>query len=64
MPLLTIYVDPETLVRLRRAARERERTVEDLAESAVAEAALDDDRRRAGEATAEAAEAFLNRVSN
>lgn len=41
MPMLSIYVDDETMRRLRHSANELQRTVEDLAECAVAEAALD-----------------------
>lgn len=44
--ILQIYVDDETQRRLEAVARESGRTVEDLAESAVAEAALDSERRR------------------
>jgi hypothetical protein len=40
MPMLSVYVDDETLARLERASRQDGRSVGDLAESAVAEAAL------------------------
>jgi hypothetical protein len=46
MPILDIYVDDATLARLRRVSDETGRTVEDLAECAIAEAALDDERKR------------------
>ncbi len=40
MPVLSCYVDDRTLEILEREARERGRTVEDLAEAAIAEAAI------------------------
>lgn len=46
MSILRIYVDDTTLKRLSRASEETGRTVEDLAECAVAEAALSDEQRR------------------
>lgn len=39
MPMLTIYVSPETMERLEHYSKESERTVIDLAESAVDDAA-------------------------
>jgi hypothetical protein len=41
MPILSVYVDDETKKRLERAAEQRGDKVEDLAEAAVAETALD-----------------------
>ena len=38
MPSLSIYVTDDTLARLKQEARDRERTVEDLAECAIDEA--------------------------
>lgn len=46
MPILNIYVDDATLARLRLVSSETGRTVEDLAECAVAEAALGSERSR------------------
>ena len=40
MPILQIYVDTDTLARLTIAAAELNRSVDELAESAVAEAAI------------------------
>ena len=39
--ILSVYIDAETEARLRRVSEENGRSIEDLAESAVAEAALD-----------------------
>lgn len=47
MPILNVYVDEDTLAILERVARENYRSVEDLAESAIAEAALDSAKREA-----------------
>lgn len=41
MTSLTIYIDEETEIRLRRIAEELHRDIHDLASCAVAEAALD-----------------------
>lgn len=46
MPILNVYVDEDTLAILERVARENYRSVEDLAECAIAEAALDSERSR------------------
>lgn len=46
MPILQVHVDDKTHARLTQAATELGRTVMDLAEAAVAEAALDYDRHR------------------
>jgi hypothetical protein len=40
MPILSIYVSPETLARLKIVAKEKDCTVEKLAESAVEETAI------------------------
>lgn len=40
MPLLTVYVDDDTLARLERASADTGRKIEELAECAVSEAAL------------------------
>ena len=40
MPMLQIYVDEETMRRLKHGANETGRTVEDLAETSVSETAL------------------------
>jgi hypothetical protein len=41
MPFLQCHVDEDTMARLQRCASHLQRSVEDLAESAIAEAALD-----------------------
>lgn len=46
MPVLNCYVDDRTMAILEREARERGRKVEELAESAIEEAALAADRDR------------------
>ncbi|SEM88456.1 Ribbon-helix-helix protein, copG family [Sphingomonas gellani] len=46
MAILNVYVDADTMKRLKRASREENRSVEDLAEAAIAEAALNSDRDR------------------
>lgn len=43
--ILQVYIDDVTERRLRQISRETDRTMEDLAECAVAEAALDASRR-------------------
>jgi predicted transcriptional regulator len=40
--ILEVYVDDETLRRLKRAAKRLDRSIENLAEAAVSEAALED----------------------
>ena len=45
MPILNIYVDEKTHEWLRHASNRHGRTVEDLAESAVSEAALEHAKR-------------------
>lgn len=40
MPILSVYVDDKTAERLRHASERLDRSVEDLAESAVSESAL------------------------
>ena len=42
MPILQVYVTDDTLGRLKRIAKFREREVEELAESAVEDAAIHD----------------------
>lgn len=46
MAVLSVHVDDITMARLERASRELDRSVEDLAECAIAEAALDAERRQ------------------
>lgn len=46
MPILNIYIDDNTEKRLKKFAEETQRTVDDLAECAVAESALDIFRHR------------------
>ena len=41
MPILSVYVDEKTAARMRAISAEKGRSIEDLAECAVAEAALD-----------------------
>lgn len=48
MPILTCHVDDVTWARLQIAAKRLGRTVDDLAECAIAEAALDDARENRG----------------
>ena len=45
MPILSVYVDDETHDRLLQASARTERSIEDLAEAAVAETALQDWKR-------------------
>jgi predicted transcriptional regulator len=40
MPVLSCYVDDDTMARLERVSRETGRAVEELAESAISEAAM------------------------
>jgi hypothetical protein len=46
MPILHCYVDDETLAILKRVAEETDRNPEDVAEAAIAEAALASQRAR------------------
>ncbi|MER9375941.1 hypothetical protein [Mesorhizobium sp. M0491] len=41
MPILSVYIDERTAARMRSIAAEKGRSIEDLAECAVSEAALD-----------------------
>lgn len=41
MPILSVYIDEKTAARMRSIAAEKGRSVEELAECAVSEAALD-----------------------
>ena len=50
MSILSCYVDDETLATLRHIAAQTGRTVEDLAEAAISEAALDERRKNPGAA--------------
>ncbi|CAD7335223.1 hypothetical protein SPHS6_00399 [Sphingobium sp. S6] len=43
--ILNCYVDDRTLAILQRVAAETDRSIEDLAEAAIAETALDADRK-------------------